>query len=556
MVGSGQPTKVEVSILIQKAQQLIEAAKESIEKDETDEALIKADQALELSLKDACLFAGCDEHTVQDGKEFVKWGVTQYINFLDGKKSLSRDEKVNFFQFHNWRNPAQHSGMIIHPKQVRQVIEAVEAYVEKRKSDYNTSFQFPMVIRLEPASIDEKADIAPIFRATPSLIEPGLRLVVGEKYLSEGLKHIDLLLHDAQSQDVYVEIKWSSFSHDQVENYVRLIDSTNPHARILWVVPKDISVSLPKRVELVQYDRTQFLELVRIRWVARQVIQQILRLLLAPLIPPHSIMYQTDYAFPNAMSACYFDGEVETDKGTKKIGLRKQGVGRYFDLVKSLCQCRYATEIPELLLLMVHETLTIPYYIEMRGGVGKVVEKGFTQDMQEKKKLSNYRQLSHIAEGIYQLTSTFVLQFRAQLLETYSVSETNDLMYRVLLNVPQNAYELGDRIIVKKLIEYFIAQFSLTQTPPLPLIHHALTSKDVRNVVQKGYETDMARRLLEMAVLKRELICLTGVGLVQVLKQETFRDRVQFTRAKCQQFRINRNTERILTFGVDTHGGH
>lgn len=545
-----------VSILIQKALHLVEAAKESMEKDETDEALIKADQALELALKDACLFAGCDEHTVQDGKEFVKWGVTQYINFLDGKKLLSRDEKVNFFQFHDWRNPAQHSGMIIHPKQVKQVIEAVEAYVKKRESDCNSSFQFPTTIRLEPASIDEKADIAPIFRATPSLIEPGLRLVEGEKYLPEGLKRIDLLLHDAQGQDVYVEIKWSSFSHDQVENYVRLIDSTNPHARILWVVPKDISVSLPKRIELVRYDRALFLELVRIRRTARQIIQQILHLLLAPFMPSPSIMYQTEYVFPNVISACYFDGEVKTDKGIKKIGLRKQGVGRYFDLIKSLCQCRYATEIPELLLLMVHETLTIPYYIEMRGGVGKVIEKGFIQDMEEKEKLSNYKQLSHIAKGIYQLTSTFVLQFRTQLLETYSGPETNDLIYRVLLDLPKNAYEMGDRIIVKKLIEYLVAQFGLIQTSPLPHIHHSLTNKDIINVVQKGYETDMARRLLEMAVLKRELICLTGVGLVQVLKQETFRDRVQFTRTKCQQFRINRNTERILTFGVDTHGGH
>src|SRR3989304_2889611 len=112
----------------------MESAKRSLEEDATDEASKKADQALEFLLKHACLVAGCNESTIINEKKFTRWGIPEYIEWLAGKELLTQDDKVNFSLFHSWRNPAQHSAIMIHPKQAKQVIEGVETYLSKQRT--------------------------------------------------------------------------------------------------------------------------------------------------------------------------------------------------------------------------------------------------------------------------------------------------------------------------------------------------------------------------------------------------------------------------------------
>jgi hypothetical protein len=437
--------------------------------------------------------------------------------------------------------------MKIHPKQARQILDSANKYVKELEQAYLDSASVATAAAAtEP--ISEEKDVAPIFRATPFLVEKGLRLVRGEKYLSEGLKRIDLLLENEKRKRAFVEVKWSGYDPEQAKTYLNLIQSAEPNARVIWLMPSDIHETVPSPIERFDYDREKTEALVIARRKAQGVISQILYSLLAPFTTPPTLMYRMAYAFPNVISACYFDGKVQTEKGGREIGLRKQSIGRYLDLIRSLCQSKYASETPELLLVLVHELLVAPYYLEQRG-IGRVSEDGFWGDIKSKSKESSYKDIHKVVSAIHEAVSDYVSSNASAIAAVYSTPETRDLIYRAILRLPKNAFEMGDLISVKRLIEYLMTEFNVSQTQPIKVLRHSVTNTDVTNSVQLGYETDMVRRLIELAVLKRELICTSGVAVIQVLKQEAFRDKLQYVRAKCQNFRVNANTDRISAFG-------
>jgi hypothetical protein len=535
-----------VSLLLSEALQTLSKAEAALATDDTNAGVQFADQSLELALKDACIVAGCSESSTREGKSFQKWNFTDYMQFLTESNLLSRERKASFFQIHNWRNPSHHDGMSIHPKQAKQVVDSVRQYLNESKAAYldaaSASYQETPA---EP--ISEEEDVAPIFRATPSLVGKNLHLVRGEKFLAVGLRRIDLLLEDDSKRNVFVEVKWSGFDPKQAEDYLRLIRNVEADARIIWLMPSDIRASLPPSIERIDYDREKITALVESRRKARRAIHQILYALSAPFTPSPSLMYRMTYAFPNVMSACYFDAKVQTEKGTREIGLRKQSIGRYLDLIKSLCQSKFVSETPELLLILILELLVAPYYLEMRG-LGRVAEDGFWGDMKEKEKESSYKDVFKVVEPIYKIANDYVSANASSILQVYASPNQLELIYRVILNLPKKAFEMGDLIRVKSIIESFISEFGITQTEPIKKMRHSVTNTDIVNSVQTGYEADMARRLIEIAVLKRELICTSGVGVIQVLKQEVFREKPQYVRAKCQNFRINTNMDRILGF--------
>lgn len=526
---------------------MLAKAEAALKADDTNAAIQFADQSLELAMKDSCIVAGCTESTAKNGKLFNKWTFPDYLLFLSESGRITAERKSSFFQFHAWRNPSHHDGMSIHPKQARQVVDSVTKYVKELENAYlNSSSTIPHSNAKEP--VIEERDVAPIFRATPSLIQRDFRLVRGEKFLAEGLKRIDLLVEDGKRRRVFVEVKWSGYDAEQAKSYTNLIRTTEPNARILWLMPSDIRGSVPAPIERIDYDREKIAALITARRIARSVIDKILYALSAPFTPPSTLMYRMSFSFPNVMSACYFDGKVQTEKGRREIGLRKQSIGRYLDLIRSLCQSKYANETPELLLVLVFELLVAPYYLEMRG-LGRVEEDGFWGDIKAKAKETSYKDIYKIVTTIHEAVSSYVSSNAAIIRVVYTDVNTHDLLYRAILRIPQNAFEMGDLVSVKRLIEYFVSEFNVTQTEPIKIIKHSVTNTNVLNSVQLGYEPDMVRRLIELAVLKRELICTSGISLIQVLKQEAFRDKLQYVRAKCQNFRINTNTDRIVGFG-------
>lgn len=126
---------------VQKALEHLNKAKDALAREDTAQALILVDQAVEYFLKNCCVFLGATETTVltqrEKVKEFNRWGFVEYITFLDGQDFLTQEEKSNFFMFHNWRNSVQHIGLEPSRKQVELVIsfasDFIESHIEARK---------------------------------------------------------------------------------------------------------------------------------------------------------------------------------------------------------------------------------------------------------------------------------------------------------------------------------------------------------------------------------------------------------------------------------------
>ncbi|MBU4275092.1 hypothetical protein KKE19_04775, partial [Patescibacteria group bacterium] len=96
--------------------------------------------------------------------------------------------------------------------------------------------------RNQSCHLDEAKDVHPILRANSFFIEEGLKLVRGEKYLSnEELKRIDLLFEDKDKTPTFIEVKWSDVSENQMSEYRRLVDQYHTESRLVWAVPKDLT---------------------------------------------------------------------------------------------------------------------------------------------------------------------------------------------------------------------------------------------------------------------------------------------------------------------------
>lgn len=397
-------------------------------------------------------------------------------------------------------------------------------------------------------TIYEERDIHPIFRANPFLIEDGAKLLRGEKFLSnESLKHIDICLTDRHQIPLYVEIKWDSFDVKQPETYHNLLKTEHKgnRFRLMWLVPDDMDVPLPSYIELKKYSRVQFRRFVKIREEAKKALRQILKVLSTPTTPPSSLMYREQITFPSIISACYFEGEVKTERGFRKIGLRKQGVGRYLDIIRCLAQSQYAWSLPELTLVLIEELLIAPYYFERRGGRGIVDPYGFYHHIYEKRKNQIYTQIADIVISIRQITSEFLKKNYSTIKSFYRNDISKyDLLYRILLQTPLKVYEMGDLMGAKKLIEHLRNIFNLTPTQPFNKVKHTLTNQSIQNKVNiSGYENDFAKRLMEIATLKRSLIPVSGVPMVRILVKRIIADKHTYIRAACQNFRLNKENK-------------
>lgn len=402
--------------------------------------------------------------------------------------------------------------------------------------------------------IREVEDIQPIFRASPFLVEQGAKLVKGEKYLRDkSLKRVDLLLQDREQKPLYVEIKWHSFSKEQAISYVKLLSSEEVrNFRLMWLIPDDLRVDLPSQIEVKRYSRTEVSSMVEIRRRAKDNLVGILRLLSEPTTPPAGLMSGQNLSFPSIISACYFSAKVQTDRGQRQLGLRKESTGRYLDLIRCIAVSPLASELPELTIHLIIELLTAPYFFEMRGARGAVDSKGFSHYMYEKRSLQMYKDIARILGEIYQLTTDFWKNNKDQIQGFYGESSSrSDLLYRVLLESPASTYEMGDRMSIKGLIMYLIETFNITLTQPVKSFTHSILNVDVMNtVIVDGYENDLAKRLIEVAVLKSVLIPISGVPIVRVLRQDALRGK--FERVPSQSLRLCSEERFIKSFGGDS----
>lgn len=117
--------------LIDQVKNQIETAEENLLKEETIAALILADQALELFIRELCVRFDCEEDTLSKrGLPFLKWGFTDYVNFLSKNKKLNQYEKATLYRIHQWRNSSHHLGLEPSVRIVRNVINEISDFLE------------------------------------------------------------------------------------------------------------------------------------------------------------------------------------------------------------------------------------------------------------------------------------------------------------------------------------------------------------------------------------------------------------------------------------------
>ena len=119
-------------VLLEQCKAQLKTAEEGLIRKDTIAALILADQSLEIFLKDLCTRFGCREDFKSDrGKLFGKWSFTDYLHFLDEIGELSESNKRNFYDFHEWRNCAQHKGLEPSMRIVKKVIEEIKKFMNE-----------------------------------------------------------------------------------------------------------------------------------------------------------------------------------------------------------------------------------------------------------------------------------------------------------------------------------------------------------------------------------------------------------------------------------------
>lgn len=119
-------------LILAQVKSQLENAEKNLAQEETIAALVLADQALELFLRDLCTRLGCDDNTHSNkGDPFDHWGFTQYITFLSANGEIDQHMRADFFRFHEWRNCAQHKGLEPSVRSVQMAIDEIRIFLEE-----------------------------------------------------------------------------------------------------------------------------------------------------------------------------------------------------------------------------------------------------------------------------------------------------------------------------------------------------------------------------------------------------------------------------------------
>jgi hypothetical protein len=255
-------------------------------------------------------------------------------------------------------------------------------------------------------------------------------------------------------------------------------------------------------------------------------------------------MYREEITFPNIISACYFEGKIITERSTRKIGLRKQAVGRYLDIIRCISQSGFRDSLPELTLLFIRELLIAPYFYLRRSREGVVNSKGFYNHIFENRRSGYYKPISNKLIPIAEKINTFVNEEASNIKKLYENNPAKyDLLYRVLMETPSEVYDMN-LLITKRLIECLIDIFSLKPQQSIEQVRHNLTNQLVKNSVKTdGYENDLAKRIIEIAVLRRILIPVSGIPIMWVLTANVRDGKMVYSRAQAQNFQLNKEYE-------------
>lgn len=388
---------------------------------------------------------------------------------------------------------------------------------------------------------DEERDVHPLLRANPGLIEEGATLAGAEVYLNpETLRHIDLKLVDAKGTPLLVEVKWSGFNREQPGDYLALAKLAfgDKPFRLLWFVPDDLDVKVSPPIEVKTFPRKALLEYIELRRRSQTHLANIVRALSSSVKVPRTLMYLEEFTFPSVISACYFDGTVTNQKGgATKVGLRKQNIGRHLDLLRCVCASRFADYHPELTLVLAYEILTAPLFLSQRGRAGMVEQTGVIGHLTKNRHSGYYRPVVTVAMPLFDELRAFL---RAEMHLIRKLHGQNpDLLYQVLHPLASTTTEM-DMMPISRVEDALITQFNLTPTPSVASVHHKTMNQLVTNSVKVGgFERDMAKRVCELATLRRILIPIAGIVRAWLLVEQFNGVKQTYVRTQAQGFKMN-----------------
>lgn len=402
----------------------------------------------------------------------------------------------------------------------------------------------------QPFHLDEVRDVHPVLRANPFLVEEGLKFVRGEKYLSnQGLKHIDLLFEDKDRIPTFVEVKWSDVSESQMSNYRKLADQYHPGSRLIWAIPQDLtqkaSVASKYGIEVKTFDRATIIQIRDLQNKADEYLKQITSLLSSPF---KITMHRESVSFTNPVVACYFEGRATTDKGQKKLGLKQQSIGRQLDLIKNLTIGHTAELHKEKILLLIWEVFKAPYSYKP-GKFWRIIDGGLIEFIKEKQE----RDLEKLVMKIWELANEYYNEFAATVKMLYGMDVKK---YDLLTMLLSPLAEEKNKVVfsIDELIKSIIDEFEISSSQPTPKIRHSILNQWIENVISvkvKDYENDMAKRLLEIATLKRMLIPKMGMVDMWILTPSKKHERFVAQRQPCQMLSFNKDTS--LYIGIEQY---
>lgn len=396
----------------------------------------------------------------------------------------------------------------------------------------------------EVLQLDEVRDVHPIFRANPFLIEEGLRLVRGEKYFAkEELKHIDLLFEDTARVPTFVEVKWSDVSENQMAEYERLVRRYSHGSRLIWAVPSDLAnkaaVASKYGIEVKLFDRKRIVDIKRLQNEGEKYLQEINILLSGSF---RITMHGESIPFENPVVACYFEGQATTDKGSrKKLGLKQQSVGRQLDLIKNLAMGHVAELHKEKVMLLMWQVFVAPYSYKS-GKFWRIMDGGFIELIKERQD----RVLEKLAIKVWNIINDYHDRFTTVVKGIYDNEVSKyDLLLMSLLLLSE---EKGKAVFsIDELIKLFIDEFEIKPSIPPQRIKHSILNQWVENIVSvKEYENDIAKRLLEVATLKRMLMPKMGIVEMWILTPSKSDGELMAQRQPCQMLSFNKDTELYL----------
>jgi hypothetical protein len=265
-------------------------------------------------------------------------------------------------------------------------------------------------------------------------------------------------------------------------------------------------------------------------------------------------MARAEISFPNIIAACYFEGHLGAGNGSE-LGLRKHAIGRQLDLVRCIVSGATARSSPELALRLAAEVLTAPWYFEDRRRIGEVAKGGFYSYVADRRRSGYYRPIYMAARTFAPRLVAFARENEAVIRSVYGEVMVYDLILSELQTMAGQA-QLGGVIPIPGLVDTLVDHFGLQPTPAVRSVFHAPTGQTVVNTVSSdGYEKDLAKRLIEIATLKRHLIPVLGVPVMAILvKNRAPQGDWVFKRIPCQGLRLNREP-RTFEFPDFDRGG-